>query len=526
MLRTLLFLLFMSINTDVPEARSSDRRAKKTSKKKSSNNKNKTKSSESQNADADLIGFDTPVENKKLSAADARHLIARTHFGVDLKKVKYLTGKTRRKAVNWLFRKAVKVKEPKAPGWYKNYSKYFKRNNFYRPKGEPTVEEITDLYSEEYLEQKGITIKEAWKKKANRLRGSLQVDLRDWWFQQMIKSEAPIIERMTLFWSNHFVTEAPKIRSPKMMYEQNRLLRKHALGSFKDLLKAISIDPAMLIYLDGWKNTKKHPNENFAREVMELFTLGEGKIYKEDDIQEAARAFTGWTLNKDNDFKFIFNEKMHDVEGKVVLGTDVNDGNDVLDVLLSKKQTAKYITSKIWRFIAGNRLPITLRIELADQFFASGYKIRPLLKQMLMSDHFYKSKGRIIKSPVDLMAGTVKDFEIKARNYYAVVERLAGLDQQLMAPPNVKGWPGGKTWINTALYLNRKSNLNELFRVAEMGAKETSDYSFDANWINKYSAKRLAFKLIPQPRLSPITKQIEKKHWIKTIINDPTYQMR
>ena len=342
----------------------------------------------------------------------------------------------------------------------------------------------------------------------------------------MIKSEAPIIERMTLFWSNHFVTESPKIRSPKMMYEQNKLLRKHALGSFKDLLKEISIDPAMLIYLDGWKNTKKNPNENFAREVMELFTLGEGKIYTEGDIQAAARAFTGWTLDKDNDFKFVFNEKMHDVEEKVVLGTAVNDGNDVLDVLLSKKQTAKYITRKIWRFIAGNRLPITLRIELADQFFASGYKIRPLLKQMLMSDQFYKSKGRMIKSPVDLMAGTVADFEIKAKNYYAVVESMNAMDQQLMAPPNVKGWPGGKTWINTALYLNRKSSLNSLFRVSEMGVRDAGDYSIDANWINKYSAKKLAFKLIPRPRLTPITKKTPKDDWITTILNDPTYQLR
>ena len=230
------------------------------------------------NVDMDFMELETPVENKKkLSATDARHLIARTHFGVDLKKVKYLTGKTRRKAVNWLLRKAIKAEVPKDPGWYKNYSKYFKRNNFYRPKGAPTVEEITDLYSQSYMENKGINIKGGWKQKANRLRTSLQRDLREWWFQQMIKSEAPIIERMTLFWSNHFVTESPKIRSPKMMYEQNKLLRKHALGSFKDLLKEISIDPAMLIYLDGWKNTKKNPNENFAREVMELFTLEKEK---------------------------------------------------------------------------------------------------------------------------------------------------------------------------------------------------------------------------------------------------------
>ena len=524
MLRTLLFVLFMSITMDSPEARSSDRRSKKTSKKKSSKNKNKT--SETQNSAFDIIELETPVENKKLSAADARHLIARTHFGVDLKKVKYLTGKTRRKAVNWLFRKAAKAKEPKAPGWYKNYSKYFKRNNFHISKGKPTEQEIIDLYTQSYMDQKGITIKDGWKNKPNRLRNSLQSDLRDWWFQQMIKSEAPIIERMTLFWSNHFVTESPKIRSPKMMYEQNKLLRKHALGSFRDLLKQISIDPAMLIYLDGWKNTNKHPNENFAREVMELFTLGEGKIYTEEDIQEAARAFTGWTLDKDNDFKFVFNEKMHDKEGKKVLGTAVNDGNDVLDVLLSKKQTAKYITSKIWRFIAGNRLPITLRIELADKFFASGYQIRPLLKQMLMSDHFYKSKARMIKSPVDLMAGTVVDFEIKAKNYYAVVESMKAMDQQLMAPPNVKGWPGGKTWINTALYLNRKSSLNALFRVSEMGAKNAGDYSIDANWINKYNAKKLAFKLIPRPRLTPITKKTKKEDWITTILNDPTYQLR
>ena len=200
--------------------------------------------------------------------------------------------------------------------------------------------------------------------------------------------------------------------------------------------------------------------------------------------------------------------------------------NQVIKISDSKKQTAKYITSKIWRFIAGNRLPVTLKIELVDQFYASGYKIRPLLKQMLMSDPFYKSRGRMIKSPVDLMAGTVKDFDIKAKNYYAVVERLAGLDQQLMAPPNVKGWPGGKTWINTALYLNRKSNLNELFRVAEMGAKDTGDSKFDANWINKYSAEKLAFKLIPHPRFTPIKKDTPKKRWITTIINDSTYQMR
>ncbi len=540
MLRLLLVLFLLSSAANDSDARSSDRKRKKTSKiktQKKSKNKStrKSRTKPKTKSKQNIAQINTSKEEsgttkistgrQLLSANDARHFIERTHFGVDLKKVKYLTGKSRKSAVSWLFRQAAKVDTPPAPGWYKNYDRYYNKRSF-KANGSPTEAHINDLYGRAYIKSKAIeshVMKHA-NGQPNRLRNSMQEDLRDWWFQQMIYSKAPLVERMTLFWSGHFTTESRKVKNPKLMYEQNQLIRKHALGSFENLLKEISMDPAMMIYLDGIKNTKKQPNENFAREVMELFTLGEGKGYDEKDIQEAARAFTGWTLDKNN--KFTFDQKKHDPGDKEVLGEKVIDGEDVLNVLLSRKQTARFVTKKIWRFLTGNRVPLTLRAHLIDVFYDSGLNIKRLIREILISDDFYSSRGRIIKSPVDLMAGTIVNFNIKAENYYDIINIMGAMDQILMNPPNVKGWPGNKAWINTALYLNRKSILNSLFRVEEIKNDEPADYSIDANWVNKFTAKKLTFKLITHPRLSPIGEKKPKNEWVTTILNDPTYQLR
>ena len=290
-------------------------------------------------------------------------------------------------------------------------------------------------------------------------------ELREWWFREMLTTASPLSEKMTLFWHNHFATSQQKVRFAPLIYQQNVTLRRNALGNFGTMLHEIARDPAMLIYLDGANSRKDQPNENFAREVMELFTLGEGH-YSEQDIKEAARAFTGWSIDRDTG-KFMFRRGIHDYGNKTVFGRRGNfEGDQILDMLLAKPETAQFITRKLWReFISPT--PDELEVKrMAATFQSSGYNIAKLMRTILTSDAFYAPENRaaLIKSPVEFVVGTLKTFEIEAPNLRPFVLASALLGQNLFTPPNVKGWPGGETWINTATLLGRKQLLDRLFR--------------------------------------------------------------
>ena len=289
--------------------------------------------------------------------------------------------------------------------------------------------------------------------------------LREWWLREMLATPSPITERMTLFWHGHFATSQQKVRSAQLMYRQNVLLRRESLGNFATLLHAVARDPAMLIYLDNARSRRGAPNENFAREVMELFTLGEGH-YGERDVKEAARAFTGFSLERDSG-TFMRRVAWHDPGEKTILGkTGRFDGDDVIDILLARPETAQFITAKLWReFVSPSPDDAEVR-RLATVFREGRYEVKPLVRGLLMSDAFWAAdnRGTLVKSPVDLVVGTMRVFDMRPIDLRPAVIACAALGQNPFAPPNVKGWPGGEAWINSATLLARKRVVERLVR--------------------------------------------------------------
>jgi len=286
-------------------------------------------------------------------------------------------------------------------------------------------------------------------------KGTRLNNLVRWWFWRMQYTPRPLEEKMTLFWHNHFATSNNKLDEPGFMYGQNQIFRSLGMGSFGDLLLAVSRDPAMLIWLDNVTNVKNRPNENFAREVMELFTMGVGH-YSQRDVTEAARAFTGWTLDYETG-KYLFNADVHDDEAKTVLGKrGFFRGEDVIAILASRPETAAYIGAKLARsFLGGNPSP-GLSQRLVDVYFSTGGMIRELVRAILLSDDFDQTadSADMVKSPIEIIVGARKSLgAYDDPNAYAVWPELMGL--ALFRPPNVGGWKGGRSWITTASLLIR-----------------------------------------------------------------------
>jgi uncharacterized protein (DUF1800 family) len=268
----------------------------------------------------------------------------------------------------------------------------------------------------------------------------------------MVNSPQQLREKFSLFWHGHFATRVVNIFFQQQLLDE---IRKNALGNFGELLKAVSKSASMINFLNNNQNKKGHPNENFAREVMELFTLGRGN-YTETDVKEAARAFTGWGTNAKGEFQFRSNQ--HDTGSKTIIGKKGNfNGDDVLNILLEQKQTARFITQKIFRYFV-NDLPDAEKIEwLANRFYNNNYAILPLLTDIFTSSWFYEEKniGVKIKSPVELMVGIRRllPMEIQNEEMQLLLQRVLG--QLLFYPPNVAGWPGGKNWIDSSTLMMR-----------------------------------------------------------------------
>ena len=294
------------------------------------------------------------------------------------------------------------------------------------------------------------------------------IALRGWWMGEMLATDSPVTERMTLFWHSHFASSQQKVRVARLMYRQNVTLRAHALGDFGALLHAASKDAAMLLYLDGVRNRRGAPNENFAREVMELFTLGEGH-YTERDVKEAARAFTGWSLERGTG-TFVFRRLLHDPGEKTVLGrTGRFDGDEMLDLLLARPETAEYVVAKLWReFVSPEPDPVEVR-RIAGEFRRSGYRIPVALSGLLATDAFWApvNRGVLVKSPVELVVGTLASLDLAPGDMTPFALASAGMGQNLFSPPNVKGWPGGEAWIDTSTLLARKQFAESIARYDE-----------------------------------------------------------
>lgn len=288
--------------------------------------------------------------------------------------------------------------------------------------------------------------------------------LAAWWCHRMLHSPAACREKLTLFWHGHFATSAAKVTEPRLMLAQNELFRRLALGDFQQLVLEVSRDPAMLIYLDSATSRKAHPNENFARELMELFCLGEGQ-YTEQDIRELARCFTGWEIKRG---RFRINRYQQDTGSKTILGlTGQFDGDAGVRIVLQQNSAADFLASRLIRFFVMDEPAASpaLIAPLAATLRQHQLQLRPALQQLLSSNLFFSqlARGRRVRSPVELALGMLRSLEGSA-NLVALSEQLQTLGQGLFYPPSVKGWDGGRTWINSSTLLGRANLVRQLLQ--------------------------------------------------------------
>ena len=298
---------------------------------------------------------------------------------------------------------------------------------------------------------------------AVRSGGSID-SLAAWWLHRMIHTPSPLVEKITLFWHGHFATGADKVNDIELMVQQNKLLREHALGDFRKMVHEVSKDPAMLLYLDSASNRKTHPNENYARELMELFCLGEGN-YTEQDVQQLARCFTGWEIRRKS---FRFNPYQHDSGLKTLLDRQgIESGQEAIDAVLAHRSMPTFIAGKLVRFfVCDEPNPTAEFLEpLAEVFRKSDFTIEPLVRTILSSKLMLSdwSVGKKVRSPIDFMVESIRSLQVTT-NLDRLAKGLDGIGQALFNPPNVKGWDGGRAWINSSTLIGRSNLIVDLLR--------------------------------------------------------------
>ena len=385
-----------------------------------------------------------------LTNKQTKHLLNRTSFGYTKQDLIFFKSMSKKEAINYLIYNA-KSKTLLTPP-----------KNIYKVSTRPT--NYKSLLQNE-------------KKKLRKIQNLKMNEIRVWWIKMMLNSKYSFREKMTLFWHNHFVSEYIAVKNAGFMYQQNIMLRENSLGNFKTLLNESSKDLAMLIYLDNNSNKKSHPNENFARELLELFTLGEGH-YTEKDIKENARAFSGWRVNRK---KAIFRkvDKLHDNEIKTFLNQSGNfDGEDIINIILQQRQTSKFIITKLYKeFISENINTDTIN-TIALAFQNSNYDISLAMRLLLNSDDFWNNRQNLIKSPIELIVSLSKilNLHLNNKDYTFITKISKKLGQELFNPPNVKGWIGGKTWIDTNSVVNREAFIKKVIRKKIKKKKEKHRY--------------------------------------------------
>jgi len=316
----------------------------------------------------------------------------------------------------------------------------------------------------------------------------------EWWLYRMLYSPRPFQEKITLFWHNHFATSNAKVLSIEQMLGQYDLLYKHALGNFGDMLPDISRDPAMMIWLDTIQSKKGMPNENYARELMELFSLGIGH-FSEQDIREAARAFTGWEIKGG---KFFANAAQHDGSEKTVLGkTGKWTGDDIVRICLEQKACPQFIVRKLYRNLISESTESTAdMLEPLAEVFGKDRDIGKLVERMLRSNLFFSptSYRNKIKSPVEYVLGIVHGFEARI-GVTEIARSLESLGQHLFHPPSVKGWDGGETWLNGQTLLTRQNLALELCESRTRAEGGNASSPLPIAVLNRHEAKPVDFFL-------------------------------
>jgi uncharacterized protein (DUF1800 family) len=374
---------------------------------------------------------------------------------------------------------------------------------------------LAPLYAKTYIESKDQTsmMSEEEKKKAQKEDRQSMLRLNGDWIASITYSNNILADKLTLFWHDHF---ACKPKTVKMGMDQINLIRKNAMGNFGTLVHEIARDPAMLLYLNNQQNRKQKPNENFARELMELFTLGIDQ-YTEEDIKEAARAFTGWGIDRHGNF--ILRKGAHDYGAKNFMGKTGNwNGDDIINFILEKKRTAEYISGKLARYFIGPSINPSDLKEFTEVFYEANYEVKPLLRAIVRSNSFQNPKnfGNDIASQVELLVRLERDFNLdfegtKGRLY---IQRTLG--QVLLQPPNVSGWPSGKSWIDTSTLLVRMRLSRALLLNEEIKAQAKASFAKGEDLADGVSGKASKF-LSSSADLSEIEKAWKGIPWSEKV---------
>lgn len=419
-----------------------------------------------QNSDSDdrLAASLAALKPGVFSEAHARHLLWRAGFGANAQQITLVAQWGVVAAVEHLI-DASKVPSPPVS-----------MSQFDATVMRPPNREERELYRAAQRAQDEDKLAELRKLRQDReqVDRSQMAEIQKWWLARMIESPRPLEEKMTLFWHGHFATNFRTIENSYHMFAQNNLFRTHALGSFRNLLLAIIRDPAMIAYLDNNDSKKGKPNENLARELMELFALGIGN-YSERDIKEGARSLTGYTFEDDT---FVFQPKSHDSGVKTILGrTGAMNGEDFVETILAQPACAKFIARKLYHFFVAD-VPSDERggdasldpaqrkviASIASTLRSNNYELKPALRKLFTSEHFYEPlfRNQQIKSPAQLVVGAVRSLNTPTRDLAILNDALDLMGQRLFLPPSVKGWEGGRSWINTSTLFVRQNTLTFL----------------------------------------------------------------
>ena len=410
-------------------------------------------------------GDPRPLIAEDWSYERAAHLLERLGFGGTPREIEELANVTPRIAVDFLLNYHLIDNAAVSP---------FDESNIFDPGMEPFPRSRAEAVkiARDNGEAMGVSVKPSGDRpyqhvvnkyfyylRSNRLENHR---LGQYWAQRVLITKRPFEEKIALFWHSHFATSDDKVRDYRKMALQIDLFRRYGVGNFRDLLLRVAQDPAMLVFLDAGENVKGDPNENFAREILELFSLGIGN-YTEHDIREAARSFTGWT---NNGFNFFVNHELHDDDDKTFLGQTGNfDGNDIINILMKQDATAQFIVAKLYRYFVSTDLPAHHIKGLATSFRNNNYEIQPLLREMFLARDFYAPHaiGTQIKSPVELVLTTYRKLGLKTLpGVPDFNETTDSLGQKLLYPPNVAGWEGGRSWITPATLVERGNFAREL----------------------------------------------------------------
>lgn len=380
-----------------------------------------------------------------------KHLYWRAGFGVDINELKKIKNFPKRKILNKLFRSSKKSVDI-----------------------DIDLSEFSSIKNKTPRQLRKELGESVYRKLRQKSQGKVR-DLSYAWIDKLAFSEELLREKMTLFWANVFVCRDNQIFH---IQQYNNTLRRNALGDFRTFVKEIAREPSMSKYLNNNQNRKKSPNENFARELMELFTLGVGH-YTEQDIKESARAFTGWSFKIDG--TFFLREKRHDYGEKTFFGKKGNfDGDDIIDIILEQRQCAKFICAKIYKYFINPDINEKYLEEITNEFYRN-YDIRNLMYYIFRSDWFYNDEniGVKIKSPIELLTGIRKVVPVtfNRKRQLSYLQRMMG--QVLLYPENVSGWKGGKSWIdsNTLMFRLKLASLilnDAVINLEEKGAFEDS----------------------------------------------------